>query len=138
MRLISLGLTKFALFLYRIGVLTRLDYEWLSTIFNVEEKEAEMISKYVVVRTSEAGVHAGILDSVEGSTVVLKDSRRIWYWAGAATLSELAMQGTSKPFECKFPMAVEEIMLLGAIEVIPTTAEAELSIRNVPVWTAHD
>lgn len=93
-----------------------------------------MIGKYCVVRTYSAGVHAGILVSRDEKEVVLKDSRRIWYWAGAASLSELAVRGTSKPDECKFPCAVEEILLTEAIEIIPCTETARQSILGVPVW----
>jgi hypothetical protein len=94
-----------------------------------------MIGKYCVVRTYSAGVHAGILESKDGKEVVLRDSRRIWYWAGAASLSELAGRGTSNPIECKFPAPVDAILLTEAIEIIPCTDEAEKSIRGVPVWS---
>ena len=66
---------------------------------------------YVMVRTYSAGVFAGTLESRDGKEVVLKDARRIWYWDGAASLSELATKGTSKPTNCKFPAAVPEVVL---------------------------
>lgn len=50
--------------------------------------------KYVIVRTYSAGVFAGELESRTGQEVVLRNARRIWYWVGAATLSQLAMEGT--------------------------------------------
>jgi hypothetical protein len=93
-----------------------------------------MKEKYVIVRTYSAGVFAGFLVSRKGQEVVLKDARRIWYWAGAASLSQLAMEGTKKPSECKFPVAVKEITLTQAIEIIPTTKEAQKSIQEVAVW----
>ena len=39
---------------------------------------------YVMVRTYSAGVFAGELVSRKGQEVILKNARRIWYWAGAA------------------------------------------------------
>ncbi len=96
-----------------------------------------MIGKYVIVRTSSAGVFAGILSSRKDTEVVLKGARRLWYWSGASSLSELAMKGTSKPHECKFPVPVKTILLLGVIEIILTTKKAENSIRKVTVWTQH-
>jgi hypothetical protein len=93
--------------------------------------------KFVMVRTYSAGVFAGFLESRNGQEVVLKDARRIWYWAGAASLSELATKGTSKPESCKFPAAVGRVELLQAIEIIDITEEAQKSIESVPVWTAH-
>ncbi len=93
-----------------------------------------MIGKYVLVRTYSAGVHDGILKSRNGKEVTLTNARRIWYWEGAATLSQLAMDGTSKPENCKFPCAVNEILLTEAIEIIPITDKARESIASVKVW----
>jgi len=95
---------------------------------------AETCKNYVIVRTYSAGVHAGELASRDGKEVVLKNSRRIWYWAGAASLSQLAVDGTSRPNLCKFPCAVSEITLTEAIEIIPCTEKARKSIEGVKVW----
>lgn len=94
-----------------------------------------MIGKRVIVRTYSAGVHFGELVSRDGKECVLKNARRIWYWAGAASLSQLAVDGTSKPRDCKFPIAVHEITLTEAIEYIPVTEKAAESIDSVPVWS---
>ena len=52
---------------------------------------------YVIVRTYSAGVFAGYLESRVDREAVLRNARRIWYWDGAASLSQLAMEGTKKP-----------------------------------------
>ncbi len=93
--------------------------------------------KYVIVRTYSAGAWAGWLQTRKGKEVTLTKARRLWYWAGAASLSELAMHGVSKPLECKFPCEVDEVSLTEAIEVIPATPEAIKSISEVPVWSAR-
>ena len=90
--------------------------------------------KYVIVRTYSAGVFAGELKSRNGREVVLLNARRIWYWAGAASLSQLAMEGTKKPNDCKFPCEVSRIELLEAIEILYVTSRAEKSIKEVPIW----
>lgn len=95
-----------------------------------------MNKKYVMVRTVNAGVFAGFLAGPIGEQITLTDARRIWYWSGAATLSQLACRGTSKPLECKFPQAVPVVHLLGVCEVIEITPEAKASIESVPVWSA--
>ena len=89
---------------------------------------------YVIVRTQSAGVFAGTLKSRKGKEAVLSNARRIWYWAGAASLSQLAIEGTKKPEECKFPVPVREVLLTEAIEVLAVTKEARKSIEAVPVW----
>lgn len=89
---------------------------------------------YVIVRTKSAGVFAGELDKREGMEVTLLKARRIWYWSGAASLSQLAMEGVTKPEECKFPCEVDRVLLTQAIEILDVTEKARTSICGVPVW----
>jgi hypothetical protein len=89
---------------------------------------------YVIVRTYSAGVFAGLLESRNGREVVMRKARRLWYWEGAASLSQLAMEGVSKPKECKFPCEVDRVVLLEAIEILDVTPEAKKCIEMVPVW----
>lgn len=89
---------------------------------------------YVIVRTYSAGVFAGTFVSREGKEVVLKNARRLWYWKGAASLSQLSVDGVKYPKECKFPCEVPEVLLLEAIEILPASRRAQKSIDEVPVW----
>ena len=93
-----------------------------------------MTNKYVLVRTYSAGVFVGYLKSRKGQEVVLTNARRLWYWDGASSLSQLAMEGVKKPENCKFPCEVDEVTLLEAIEIMPVTEKARKSISGVPVW----
>lgn len=95
------------------------------------------MSSYKIVRTYSAGVFAGILESRNGREVVMRNARRIWYWDGAASLSELATKGTAKPANCKFPAPVDRVELLEVIEILDVTVEAQKNIEEVPVWTMH-
>ena len=95
-----------------------------------------MKNQYCIVRTERAGVFAGTIKERNGSEVTMTDTRRLWYWDGAASLSQLAVEGTSKPRTCKFTVVVPEITVLGAIEIIPCTEEAEASIKGVKEWKA--
>lgn len=90
--------------------------------------------KKVIVRGDSSGVFFGTIKERNGREVTLSDCRRIWYWEGAASISQLAVDGTSKPKECKFTVAVPEIVILDAIEVIPCTDKAIKSIESVWVW----
>lgn len=90
--------------------------------------------KYVIVRTYSAGVFAGYLESRTGQEVVIRNARRLWYWEGAASLSQMAEEGTSKPNSCKFPQEVNRIELLNAIEILDATKRAQESIASVKVW----
>ena len=94
------------------------------------KKSAPKKLPYVVVRTYSAGVHIGELKSRKGKEVVLVNARRLWKWCGAFTLSEVAIEGIkvgSKP-----SIAVPEVVLTEAVEVMKTTQVAEKSLREFP------
>lgn len=93
-----------------------------------------MVGKYCIVRTYSAGVFAGVVTAREGKEVVVSNARRLWFWKGAASLSQLAMEGTSDPSGCKFPCPVDEVLLTEVIEIIPTTDRGRASIEGVKIW----
>ena len=102
-----------------------------------------MIGKKVIIRADEkgirrradrAGVFFGTLKEKVGNEVTLTDCRRLWYWHGAASISQLAVEGTVRPNDCKFTLVVPIITILGVIEIIPCTDKAAKSIEDVAVW----
>lgn len=92
------------------------------------------IGKKVIIRGDKSGVEFGELVEHKGREVTLKNARRIWFWAGAASLSQLAKDGTTDPSSCKFTVTVDSITILDAIEIIPCTDKAIKSIEDVEVW----
>lgn len=94
-----------------------------------------MIGKYVVVRTYSAGVHVGVLASQSGKEVMLSDARRIWSWSGAFTLSEISQSGVSG--ESRLSVAVPQIALTEAIEIIPCAQAAETNLRTLKAYDPH-
>jgi len=89
---------------------------------------------YVIVRSYAAGCFAGYLVKKDGREVTLKKARRLWYWNGASSLSQLAMEGVKKPNDCKFPCELEEIIIDDVCEVIKTTEQARKSVQSVSIW----
>lgn len=87
-----------------------------------------------IVRTYSAGVFFANVESRNGQEAVLTDARRLWRWSGAASLSQLAQSGTSKPKDCKFPETVDRMELLQVIEILDVTPEAAATIDAVAVW----
>lgn len=99
--------------------------------------------QYVIVRSVNAGVFAGNLpdgetmaDEKPRLSVRLLNARRLWYWDGAASLSELAVSGVSRPANCKFPVKVAEVIVNDVCEVLAVTEKARGVIAKVPVWKA--
>lgn len=91
--------------------------------------------EYCIVRTYSAGVFAGYYDrKTKGQEGRVFNARRLWYWDGANSLSELAVKGVSKPTNCKFAIAVSEVDLKNIIEVLPCTEDARSNIALVKDW----
>ena len=87
---------------------------------------------YKVVRFRSAGAWAGNVIKVKGDIVTMTNARRLWYWSGAASLSELAECGVKHPAQCKFPQAVQRAVIREWIEILDTTADA----RDKHPWGA--
>jgi len=92
--------------------------------------------EYKIVRCQNAGVFAGYLESREGQEAAIRKARRLWYWTGAASLSQMAVEGTSSPDSCKFPAEVDRITVTDAIEILDCTSVAQDSIKGVKIWKA--
>lgn len=92
----------------------------------------------VIIRSIEAGVFYGTLeeknDTQTGIEVKLSNCRRMWYWEGAATLSQLSQEGTKFPDKCQFTVVVPEIIIEKVVEILPCSDIAAKSIEEVPVW----
>lgn len=87
-----------------------------------------------IIRANGAGVFFGEITKLEGTTATIKNARRLWYWSGAASLSELAEHGVAKPSDCKFPCSVDEVIVFNVIEILSVTEKAAKSIDGVKEW----
>jgi len=118
----------------RVGLLTAgKDRQLLKSNFSLTINK--MTGKKVLIRTYAAGVHFGILESSEytaaGEVVVLRESRRIHYWEGAASLSQVAIDGISSG---RVAMTLPEIKITNVIETIPLSGAAIVNLEKQPVW----
>ena len=93
-----------------------------------------MDNRFYIVRADRAGVFFGHIKERVGSEVTMTNVRRLWYWSGACSLSQLAVDGVKNPCECKFTVIVPEMTILGVIEIIPANEAAVKSIEAVKPW----
>ena len=93
-----------------------------------------MDNRFYIVRADRAGVFFGHIKERVGSEVTMTNVRRLWYWSGACSLSQLAVDGVKNPGECKFTVIVPEMTILGVIEIIPANEAAVKSIEAVKTW----
>lgn len=89
-----------------------------------------MVGKYVIARCYAAGVHSGEVVSIDGDTVILKDSRRLWSWKAkdGVALSGLAQSGPKDG--CKIDVVNPSIYLTGVCELIPVADGIKAAIHG--------
>ena len=94
------------------------------------EPESYLLGQYVIVRSGQSGVHAGFLTQRHNRLVVLKESRRLWYWEAKKehTLSAVALHGLGDG--SKIAAALPMIEILDACEIILVSGDAMRSIQG--------
>ena len=82
-----------------------------------------------------AGVFFGTLESETftpaGKAVSLSNSRRIHYWEGAASLSQVSQEGIASG---RVAMVEPIKEIVGVIETTPLSEAAVANLENQPVW----
>lgn len=96
--------------------------------------ENKYVGKYYVVRGEKSGVFAGEIVSRNGQEVEMKNCRRLWYWQGACSISEIALNGVQRAEDCKFTVTIDNIEILDIIEILECTPKAKESIKGVKEW----
>ena len=112
------------------------EYVLADSVKNNSKAESKNGLEYKLFRGDRSGVFVGYLQKLSGKEAIVLEARRIFYWSGAASISQLAIDGTSKPNDCKFPEAVSKIQLTDVIEVLDVTEKAKKSLDSVKIWKA--
>ena len=112
------------------------DVEYIrkDSVDNYKKADSRDDMPFQMVRTYSAGVFFGYVESRDGQEVVLRDATRVWSWSGAASLSQLSMEGTTSPNNCKFAMPVDKVELLQAIEILDISEKASKNLLSVKTW----
>lgn len=92
------------------------------------------LNKKCIFRGDRSGVFFGTLVAKEGQEVTIGNCRRIWYWDGANSISEIAKVGTTRPDNCRITVEVKELIITDCIEIIPCTEQAIKVLERVPEW----
>lgn len=91
-------------------------------------------NKFYIVRTDRAGVFFGKIKEASHDEVTMTDVRKIWHWAGACAVEQLAIDGTKRPNDCKITVVVPEMTITNPIQIIPCTDKATEILSGVSVW----
>jgi len=88
---------------------------------------------YAIVCCAHAGIFAGYISKHVEQHISLIHARRIKYWDGAASITQLAMGGTNKPENCLFTPK-HSVRVLDAVSVTLCTEKGRASIEGVKDW----
>jgi hypothetical protein len=92
----------------------------------------------VLVRSYGAGVFYGYLKEkkaeLNGINITLIQARRIFYWDGACSLTQIAVDGTTAPDNCKITDPIDNHFIANVIEILPMSRKAALSLEGVKAW----
>lgn len=106
------------------------------TTYVPKSEDIQPSTDYVIVRTYSAGVFAGYIEnrSGDGKQATMRNTRCLWYWDGAASLMQLAVDGTCNPENCKFTKSIDKIELTEVIEVLYCTDKAAQQLKEMESW----
>ena len=93
------------------------------------------IGKKVIVRANVAGVHAGIVESMDNTSVVLKNARRLWrvYTRDkSGSISDIAANGLKTDGDHKIGATLPSVLIVNppGLEIAEMTDEAFDSVMN--------
>ena len=99
------------------------------------ETKSELINKTVIARIERAGVFMGVLDYIDGDIVRLKDVRRIYYWEGALSVTDMAVNGIRRG-RVTVAVGVAEFNRGELIEINECTEKAVERFKAIAPWRA--
>jgi hypothetical protein len=90
--------------------------------------------EYVLVRTYASGIHLGYLKEYDPQTrhIFLTDTRRIFLWEGAFTISAISVDGIKGG---KLTVIIPEIMISDVLEIIKCSEKSIKNLKEFPVHT---
>ena len=119
-----------------IDDLTYGELKQIANLFNKTKSSnilADVIGKYVIVRSRNEGINAGFVKAADETGVILTDAIRIWYHKPKdkklSWYEGVAKTGLSS--DSKVSGSVEEKAIIESYSVTLCTKEAETSIREI-------
>ena len=92
-----------------------------------------LLNKKIIARIDRAGVFHGTLDHIDNEIIRLKDARRIYYWEGAISVTDMAAKGL-KSGKITIPVSTVEFMSDKIIELNECSDDATKSIEAIKPW----
>ena len=94
---------------------------------------SELIGKKIIARIERAGVFHGTLDCIDKEVIRLKDARRIYYWNGALSVTDMAAKGITGG-KVTIPVTTVEFLSNKIVELNECSDDATKSIESIKPW----
>ena len=92
-----------------------------------------LLNKKIIARIDRAGVFHGTLDYIDNEIIRLKDVRRIYYWNGALSVTDIAAKGITGG-KVTVPVSTVEFMSDKIVELNECSDESTKSIEAIKPW----
>lgn len=94
-----------------------------------------LIGKKVLIRSYSSGIHFGTIEQAEPLQdrliVQLANSRRIHYWNGACSCSQIAEDGIG---DGRVALSLPNLVVADVIEIIPLSERATSNLESQAIW----
>ena len=99
------------------------------------ETKSALINKTVIARIDRAGVFMGTLSHIDNDIIRLTDVRRIYYWRGALSVTDMAANGIASGKVTK-PCEIVEFNRSALVELNQCSEAAINRIKAIDAWEA--
>lgn len=99
------------------------------------QTKSALLGKEIIARIDRAGVFHGVLDYKDANVTRMKDVRRIYYWQGALSVTDMAVNGI-KAGKVTVPASCVEFETNNVVELIECSLEASEKIKKITRWKA--
>lgn len=93
--------------------------------------------QFYIIRAERAGVFLCKILKEEGNTLQVNNLRRLYRWAGALDVTQIAKEGISNPNNCKFSVQLgseDTSLIYNVIEAHTCTEKALQTLNSVLAW----
>lgn len=99
-----------------------------------KKTKSALINETVIARIERAGVFMGILAHIDSDIVRLTNVRRIYYWEGALSVTDMASNGIKSGKVTK-PCEVVEFNRTALVEINKCSDKAAECITAIKPWS---
>ena len=95
---------------------------------------SNLIGKKIIARIDRAGVFHGVLEHKDAETTRLSKVRRIYYWEGPISVTDMSVVGVRAGSKVTLPAMEVEFQTASVVELIACDKKASEAIEAITPW----